>query len=116
VALGTPEPGAGEVNDLDPDDAPVESSELRDVCDIWGEGYVREVLGLVASAHHVRQILPKAGYAGTEWRGARLTPELVRVIRELSKTKNAGWIARQYGLDSSTVRHLLSGKTWSWVE
>lgn len=97
----------------DPDELPVRPSELRDVCDVWGHGYVREVIGLVAGAHHARQILPGVGRKGRR-QNARLTPELVRVIRELSKTRNTCWIARHYGLDNGTVRALLTGRSWSW--
>lgn len=106
MALGTPEPGASEVNE--PPELPVQPSELRDVCDVWGHGYVREVLGLVAGAHHAQR-------KGRR-KNARLTPELVRTIRELTKTRTTGWIAQHYGVSYGTVRDLVNGKSWSWVK
>jgi HNH endonuclease len=47
---------------------------------------------------------------GEKVTGARLTAEVVRAIRQSPMTQ--AWLAEKYGVDPSTIYHVLKRKTW----
>lgn len=94
---------------------PVTLADMQTCRRQWGDAYLGEVFGLIASAHYARQILPTQKREDGTRPGARLTPELVRLIRQRAQTENIGRIANQYGLGVGTILAVVQGRSWKHV-
>jgi hypothetical protein len=74
---------------------------------------------------HLKKITVKESY-GLMWNNttygerkgsARLTEENIKVIRELHTSgMGAAQLARAFGVGATTVRHIITGRTWAHVE
>jgi DNA-binding CsgD family transcriptional regulator len=54
---------------------------------------------------------PRGAQVGT----AKLTPDSVRRVRQLSSAMGPSQLARTFGVHERTIRNILSGLHWSWV-
>lgn len=79
-----------------------------------------ENLEYVTQAENVAKAIArgrKGGVTGERHFRARLTPAIVREIRDhLPSHANAVKLASVYGVDESTIRAVMSRKTWGHVE
>jgi transposase-like protein len=68
------------------------------------------------SADTVYKVLRAHGIRGTH-STAKLSSAKVRAIRQkYAKTRNASALAREYGVNPSTIRGIVRGDYWKWVK
>lgn len=79
------------------------------ICSILTGKYWRHVGGPIQTANEIRRNQVRGERAGN----ARLTSEMVRVIRESRESSAA--LARRFGVGASTVKRVRAGETWTHV-
>lgn len=99
-------------------DPPAEGLHAAHRC---GKGH----LGCV-NPNHLRWATPKENQRdrighgtrvlGEQWRMRKLTEEQVRHIRRLARSLSHEGLAKRFGVSTSTISDINTGKTWKWLK